>query len=87
MLSGAAIASAVGGAVVGSAVTAGALLRRATLWAPKPNPAWKPSTLLPPVEEKMITLVPGELPPGASYYAFLTSAVVPRPIAFVSTET
>mmetsp|Transcript_54758 Transcript_54758/g.110080 ORF Transcript_54758/g.110080 Transcript_54758/m.110080 type:complete len:270 (+) Transcript_54758:102-911(+) len=86
MFTGVTVAAAIGGAAIGSAVTAGAFLRRATLWSPKPNPMWEPGggSKKGPVDS-MVTLVPSELPQGKSYYAFLVSAVVPRPIAFVST--
>ena len=90
MLSGSACvaAAALGGAAVGSAMTAHALNRARTSIGAKPDPSWRPGhgpSGGPPMEE-MVTIVPNELPRDKSVYPFLISSVVPRPIAFVSTK-
>jgi len=59
---------------------------------PVPNPDWKPGDgnlgRRPLTAAKdMVRVAPAELDPGKSAYALLISAVVPRPIAFVSSQS
>lgn len=56
-------------------------------FVPKPHPNWQPGQHQPPpygMDAPMISLDPAAVD-KASMYAFVISAVVPRPIAFVST--
>lgn len=57
------------------------------LWQPTPHPDWLPPRKLPapfPTEE-MRTVDPAQLPADV-IYPLMISAVVPRPIGFVSTQ-
>lgn len=57
-------------------------------FAPKPHALWTsgaaPSAFQPVPDAEMVHVDPQALPPGKSAYALCISAIVPRPIAFVS---
>lgn len=58
---------------------------RPALWAPPPHPGWRPPQPQPaPFSGASIPVDPANLP-GDQLYPLVISAVVPRPVAFVST--
>ena len=65
---------------------AAAAAARPALWAPPPHPGWRPPQPQPApfVAGEAIEVDPASLPPG-HIYPLIISAVVPRPVAFVST--
>jgi hypothetical protein len=58
-----------------------------SLWQPNPNPKWQPPHKQPAPfgSDEMHTVDPAKLPADAMY-PLIISAVVPRPIGFVSTQ-
>lgn len=58
-----------------------------SLWQPNPNPKWQPPHKQPAPfgSDEMHTVDPAKLPTDAMY-PLIISAVVPRPIGFVSTQ-
>ena len=81
--------AACAGAAAGVAVTVAAM-RKCMSFAPHPHPLWKPgmgAVTSPYAKEPMVHLDPKALPLDKNYYALMISAVVPRPIAFVSTQS
>ena len=95
-----AVAAGGGGVLAGAALGAllyRAMARRsagaaasaaAAVFSPKPDRSWTsgaiPSAFQPVPDAEMVRVDPSALPPGKSAYALCISAVVPRPVAFVS---
>jgi hypothetical protein len=88
-----ALAGAFGLGLLGGTAAAFLKLRKGSKqskarFVPQPHPDWQPGQPQPPPYKNtdMITLDPA-VEDKPSMYAFLISAVVPRPVALVSTQT